>query len=67
MGIDDGPSETDTVLNLSALDLTYDITTPDHPLCMTLLTLNLINERFVREFRGDVLDVWRTTAKMTTA
>ncbi|MDB2594578.1 flagellar motor switch protein FliM [Porticoccaceae bacterium] len=67
MGIEDGSIETDTGLNISALAIKHDITNEDRSLSMNLTAINLINERFVREFRVGVLDVLRTTTKMTTA
>ena len=66
-GIEDGSIETDTGLNISALAIKHDITNEDRSLSMNLTAINLINERFVREFRVGLLDVLRTTAKVNTA
>ena len=67
VGIEDGSIETDTGLNISALAIKHDITNEDRSLSMNLTAINLINERFVREFRVGVLDVLRTTARVVTS
>ena len=67
VGIEDGTVETNTGLNVSALAIKHDITNEDRSLSMNLTAINLINERFIREFRVGVLDVLRTTARVSAA
>lgn len=66
-GIEDGSIETDTGLNTEARVQKHDLANEDFTLGINLATIDHINERFVRQFRLGLVEVLRTTPKMTAS
>ena len=64
-GIEDCSIESDTGLNSEAIAVKHDLTNEDSSLGMNLSAVNLINERFIRYFKAGILDVLRSSAKVT--
>lgn len=63
-GIEDGSIESDTGLNTAAAALKHDLTNEDSSLGVNVGAVDMINERFVRQFRHGLLEVLRTTPKI---
>ncbi len=66
-GLEDGSIETDTGLNIEARVLKHDLTNEDSSLGVNVGAVDMINERFVRQFRLGLLEVLRTTPKVNMA
>jgi len=66
-GVQDGSIETDTGLNIEARVLKHDLTNEDSSLGVNVSAVDMINERFVRQFRLGLLEVLRTTPKVNMA
>lgn len=66
-GIQDGSIESDTGVNTSARALKHDLTNEDSSLGVNVGAVDMINERFVRQFRLGLLEVLRTTPKVNMA
>lgn len=66
-GIADGSIETDTGLNTEAQAVRHDLTNEDFSLGINVGAVDMINERFVRQFRLGLLEVLRTTPKINMA
>lgn len=64
-GIEDGSIESNTGLNGDALAVKHDLANEDSSLGMNLGVLNVINERFVRYFKIGILNVLRSSIKVT--
>tara|TARA_B110000046_G_scaffold186007_1_gene231283 strand:+ start:17878 stop:18870 length:993 start_codon:yes stop_codon:yes gene_type:complete len=67
VGIQDGSIESDTGLNVEARVLKHDLTNEDSSLGVNVGAVDMINERFVRQFRLGLLEVLRTTPKVNMA
>ena len=63
-GIQDGSIEADTGVNLGLTAVTHDLTNEDSSLGVNVSAIDMINERFVRQFRVGLLDVLRTAMKI---
>jgi flagellar motor switch protein FliM len=66
-GIEDGSIESDTGVNTAAAALKHDLTNEDSSLGVNVSAVDMINERFVRQFRHGLLEVLRTTPKISMA
>ena len=66
-GIEDGTIESDTGVNTGAAALKHDLTNEDSSLGVNVGAVDMINERFVRQFRHGLLEVLRTTPKINMA
>ena len=66
-GIEDGSIETDTGVNTEAEAVKHDLTNEDISLGVNVSAVDMINERFVRQFRLGLLEVLRTTPKINMA
>ena len=66
-GIEDGSIETDTGVNTQATAVKHDLTNEDISLGINVSAVDMINERFVRQFRLGLLEVLRTTPKVNMA
>jgi flagellar motor switch protein FliM len=66
-GLQDGSIEADTGLNTEARVLKHDLTNEDSSLGVNVGAVDMINERFVRQFRLGLLEVLRTTPKVNMA
>ena len=66
-GIEDGSIESDTGVNTSARAVKHDLTNEDSSLGVNVGAVDMINERFVRQFRLGLLEVLRTTPKVNMA
>lgn len=66
-GIQDGSIESNTGLNVEARVLKHDLTNEDSSLGVNVGAVDMINERFVRQFRLGLLEVLRTTPKVNMA
>jgi flagellar motor switch protein FliM len=66
-GIQDGSIEADTGLNVEARVIKHDLTNEDSSLGVNVGAVDMINERFVRQFRLGLLEVLRTTPKVNMA
>jgi flagellar motor switch protein FliM len=66
-GIEDGSIESDTGINTAAAALKHDLTNEDSSLGVNVSAVDMINERFVRQFRHGLLEVLRTTPKISMA
>ena len=64
-GIEDGSIESNTGLNGDVLAVKHDLANEDSSLGMNLGVLNVINERFVRYFKIGMLNVLRSSIKVT--
>ena len=66
-GIEDGSIESDTGVNMGARAVKHDLTNEDSSLGVNVGAVDMINERFVRQFRLGLLEVLRTTPKVNMA
>ena len=66
-GIEDGSIEADTGVNTGTEAVKHDLTNEDSSLGVNVGSIDMINERFVRQFRASLLDVLRTTPKINMA
>ncbi|MGB1403685.1 MAG: flagellar motor switch protein FliM [Porticoccaceae bacterium] len=66
-GIEDGSIESDTGVNTGARAVKHDLTNEDSSLGVNVGAVDMINERFVRQFRLGLLEVLRTTPKVNMA
>ena len=66
-GIEDGSIETDTGVNTEVAAVKHDLTNEDISLGINVSAVDMINERFVRQFRLGLLEVLRTTPKVNMA
>ena len=66
-GLEDGTIEADTGLNSAATVMRHDLTNEDSSLGVNVGAVDMINERFVRQFRLGLLEVLRTTPKVSMA
>ena len=66
-GIEDGSIESDTGINTGARAVKHDLTNEDSSLGVNVGAIDMINERFVRQFRLGLLEVLRTTPKVNMA
>ena len=66
-GIEDGSIESDTGVNIGARAVKHDLTNEDSSLGVNVGAVDMINERFVRQFRLGLLEVLRTTPKVNMA
>jgi flagellar motor switch protein FliM len=66
-GIEDGSIESDTGINTGARAVKHDLTNEDSSLGVNVGAVDMINERFVRQFRLGLLEVLRTTPKVNMA
>ena len=66
-GLEDGSIEADTGLNSAAVVTRHDLTNEDSSLGVNVGAVDMINERFVRQFRLGLLEVLRTTPKVSMA
>jgi flagellar motor switch protein FliM len=66
-GLEDGSIEADTGLNSAATVMRHDLTNEDSSLGVNVGAVDMINERFVRQFRLGLLEVLRTTPKVSMA
>ncbi|MDC1144009.1 flagellar motor switch protein FliM [Porticoccaceae bacterium] len=66
-GIKDGSIESDTGINTGARAVKHDLTNEDSSLGVNVGAVDMINERFVRQFRLGLLEVLRTTPKVNMA
>jgi len=64
-GIEDGSIPVDTGVNTGAKVLKHDLANEDSSLGVNVGALDMINERFVRQFRLGLLDVLRTSPKIS--
>ena len=63
-GLEDGSIEADTGLNSEAMAMRHDLTNEDSSLGVNVGAVDMINERFVRQFRLGLFEVLRTTPKV---
>lgn len=66
-GLFDGSIEADTGLNSEINALRHDLTNEDSSLGVNVGAIDMINERFIRQFRLGLLEVLRTTPKVNMA
>ena len=66
-GLEDGSIEADTGLYSAATAMRHDLTNEDSSLGVNVAAVDMINERFVRQFRLGLLEVLRTTPKVSMA
>ena len=66
-GLEDGSIEADTGLNNVIRVMRHDLTNEDSSLCVNVGAVDMINERFIRQFRLGLLEVLRTTPKVNMA
>ena len=66
-GIEDGTIESNTGVNTGTEAVKHDLTNEDSSLGVNVAAIDMINERFVRQFRAGLLDVLRTTPKINMA
>ena len=66
-GIEDGSIESDTGINTGARAVKHDLTNEDSSLGVNVGAVDMINERFVRQFRLGLLEALRTTPKVNMA
>lgn len=66
-GIKDGSIPVDTGYNTAANIRKHDLTNEDSSLGVNVTSLDMINERFIRLFRLALLDVLRTSPRITPA
>jgi flagellar motor switch protein FliM len=66
-GLSDGSIASDTGLNVEAKARKHDLTNEDSSLGVNVGAVDMINERFVRQFRLGLLEVLRTTPKINMA
>ena len=66
-GIEDGSIESDTGINTGSRAVKHDLTNEDSSLGVNVGAVDMINERFVRQFRLGLLEVLRTTPKVNMA
>ena len=66
-GIEDGSIESNTGINTGTEAVKHDLTNEDSSLGVNVAAIDMINERFVRQFRAGLLDVLRTTPKINMA
>ena len=66
-GIEDGTIERNTGINTGTEAVKHDLTNEDSSLGVNVAAIDMINERFVRQFRAGLLDVLRTTPKINMA
>ena len=66
-GLQDGSIESDTGLNSDLRAVRHDLTNEDSSLGVNVGAVDMINERFVRQFRLGLLEVLRTTPKVNMA
>ena len=66
-GISDGSIPVDTGYNTAANIRKHDLTNEDSSLGVNVTSLDMINERFIRLFRLALLDVLRTSPRITPA
>lgn len=64
-GINDGTIPVDTGYNTSATVRKHDLTNEDSSLGINVTSLDMINERFIRLFRLALLEVLRTSPRIT--
>jgi len=62
-GLQDGSIEADTGLNSDVSVMRHDLTNEDSSLGVNVGAIDMINERFIRQFRLGLLEVLRTTPK----
>ena len=63
-GVDSGELAVDTGFNMQARVVKHDLASEDSTLGINLTSIDMINERFVRQFRVGLLDVLRTAMKI---
>ena len=63
-GIEDGSIEVDTGVNTGTTVVKHDLANEDSSLGVNVGALDMINERFVRQFRLGLLDVLRTSPRI---
>jgi flagellar motor switch protein FliM len=63
-GLQDGSIEADTGLNSEVKAMRHDLTNEDSSLGVNIGAVDMINERFIRQFRLGLLEVLRTTPKV---
>jgi len=66
-GLQDGSIEADTGLNSEVTAMRHDLTNEDSSLGVNIGAVDMINERFIRQFRLGLLEVLRTTPKVSMA
>jgi flagellar motor switch protein FliM len=66
-GLEDGSIEADTGLNSEINAMRHDLTNEDSSLGVNIGAVDMINERFIRQFRLGLLEVLRTTPKVSMA
>ena len=66
-GLEDGSIEADTGLNSEINAMRHDLTNEDSSLGVNIGAIDMINERFIRQFRLGLLEVLRTTPKVSMA
>ena len=66
-GLEDGSIEADTGLNNDIRVMRHDLTNEDSSLGVNVGAVDMINERFIRQFRLGLLEVLRTTPKVNMA
>ncbi|MAA55476.1 MAG: flagellar motor switch protein FliM [Porticoccaceae bacterium] len=66
-GIEDGTIESNTGINTGTEAVKHDLTNEDSSLGVNVAAIDMINERFVRQFRAGLLEVLRTTPKINMA
>ena len=66
-GLSDGSIEADTGLNSEVMAMRHDLTNEDSSLGVNIGAVDMINERFIRQSRLGLLEVLRTTPKVSMA
>ena len=64
-GIDDGSIAIDTGFNLTTRVKKHDLASEDSTLGVNTSSLEMINERFVRLFRSGLMEILRTSPRIT--
>jgi flagellar motor switch protein FliM len=66
-GMSDGSIEVDTGFNLQATVRKHDLASEDSTLGVNISAIDMINERFIRQFRLGMLEVLRTSPRVNPA
>jgi flagellar motor switch protein FliM len=66
-GMSDGSIEVDTGFNLQATVRKHDLASEDSSLGVNISAIDMINERFIRQFRLGMLEVLRTSPRVNPA
>ena len=66
-GLEDGSLEVGSGLNTSLRVVKHDLTSEDTSLGINVASIDMINERFIRQLRVGLVEVLRTTPRVQVA